>query len=77
MKRTILQKIFLIVKEELVGIDIEHIGNLEDNALRIMFIHEKCGNLKVFVDDGEPTRNINKKKKPGVLQAYNRGLFKH
>ena len=36
-----------------------------------------CGNLKVFVDDGELTRNINKKKKPGVLQAYNRGLFKH
>ena len=32
-------------------------------------MHEKCGNLKVFIDDGELTRNINKKKKPGVLQA--------
>ena len=31
-------------------------------------MHEKCGNLKVFIDDGELTRNINKKKKPGVLQ---------
>ena len=27
-----------------------------------------CGNLKVFVDDGELTRNINKKKKPGVYK---------
>ena len=27
-------------------------------------------NLKVAVDGGEPTRNINKKKKPDVLQAY-------
>ena len=39
-----------------------------------MFIHEECGNLKVFVDDGEPTRHISKKKKPGVLQAY-KGVF--
>ena len=31
---------------------------------------KKCGNLKVVVDDGELTRNINKKKKPEVLQAY-------
>ena len=62
--------------EELVGIDIEDIGNLED-LLRIVFIHEECGNLKVFVDDGEPTRHISKKKQPGVLQAYNGGLFKH
>ena len=76
LKRTTLQKFFLIAKEELVGIDIEDIGNLED-LLKIVFIHEECGNLKVFLDDGEPTRNINKKKKPVVLQAYNRGLFKH
>ena len=58
----------MIVKEELDGIDINDIGNLED-LLRIVFIHEECGNLKVFVDGGELTRNINKKKKPGVLQA--------
>ena len=59
----------VIVKEELDGIDIDDIGNLED-LLRIVFIHEECGNLKVFIDSGELTGNINKKKKPGVLQAY-------
>ena len=58
----------MIFKEELDGIDIDDIKNLEE-LLRILFIHEECGNLKVFVDDGELTRNINKKKKPGVLQA--------
>ena len=58
-----------MVKEELGGIDIDNIGNLED-LLRKVFIHEECRNLKVFVDDGELTRNINKKKKPGFLQAY-------
>ena len=36
----------MIVKEELDGIDIDDIGNLED-LLRIVFIHEECGNLKV------------------------------
>ena len=35
----------MIVKEELDGIDIDDIGNLED-LLRIVFIHEECGNLK-------------------------------
>ena len=59
----------MIVKEELDGIDIDDIGNLDD-LLRIVFIHEESGNLKVFIDDGELTRNINKKKKPGVLQVY-------
>ena len=29
---------------------------------------------KVFVDGGEPTGNIKKKKKPGVLQAYRNPL---
>ena len=41
---------------------------LED-LLRVMFIHEECGNLKVFVGSGELTRN-NEKKKPGGLQTY-------
>ena len=59
----------MIIKEELDGIDINDTGNLED-LLRIVFIHEECGNLKVLVDDGELTRDINKKKKLGVLQAY-------
>ena len=45
------------------------IGKLED-LLRIEFIHEECGNLKLFVDGRELTRNINEKKKPGVLQTY-------
>ena len=48
----------MIVKEELDGIDICDIGNLED-LLRIVLIHEECGNLKSFVDGGELTRNIN------------------
>ena len=55
----------VIVKEELGGIDIDDIENLED-LLRIVFIHEECGNRKAFVDSGELTRNINKKKKLGV-----------
>ena len=46
----------VIVKEELDGIDIDDIGNLED-LLRIVFIHEEWGNLKVFVDGGELTGN--------------------
>ena len=49
----------MIVTEELDGIDINDIGNLKD-LLRIVFIHEECGNLKVFVDGGKFTRNINK-----------------
>ena len=61
----------MIVKKELDGTDIDEIGNLED-LLRIVFIHKECENLEVFVDDGgELTGNINKKKKPGVLRAYN------
>ena len=62
------------VTEELDGIDIDDIGNLED-LLRIVFIHEECGNLKVFVGGGELTRHINEKKKPGVLQTYRCSLF--
>ena len=59
----------VIVKEELDGIDIDDIGNLEDLPT-IVFIHEECGNIKVFVYRRELTGNINKKKKPGVLLAY-------
>ena len=47
----------MIVKEELDGPDIDDIGNVED-LLRIVFIHEECGNLKVFADDGELTGYI-------------------
>ena len=49
----------MIVKEELDAIDIDDIGNLED-LLRIVFIHEECWNLEVFVDGGELTGNMNK-----------------
>ena len=42
----------VIVEEELDGI-----GNLED-LLRLVFIDKGCGNLKVFVDGGDFTRNI-------------------
>ena len=59
----------MIVKEELDGIEIDDIGHVEE-LLRILFIHEKCGNLKVFIDGGELNRIINEKKKSGVLQTY-------
>ena len=49
----------MIVKKKLNGIDIDDIVNLED-LLRIVLIHEECGDLKVFVDGGELTGNINK-----------------
>ena len=47
---------------------------LETNRIlpRQVFINEECGNLKVVVDGVELTRNINKKKKPDVLQANRR-----
>ena len=64
----------VIVKEELDGIDVDDIENLED-LRRIMFIHEQYGNLKVFVDGRELTGNINKKNEPGVLQAYRCPLY--
>ena len=43
-----------MIKEQLDGIDIDDIGNLED-LLRIVFIYEERGNIKVFVDDGNTT----------------------
>ena len=51
----------MIVKEELNGIDIDDIGNLE-NLQRIVFIHEECENLKVFVDNRELTKILPKRK---------------
>ena len=56
----------MIVKEELDGIDIDDFRKFDD-LLRIVLIHEECGNLKVFIDGGEHTRNINKQKNPGIL----------
>ena len=57
MKRTTLQKIDSQEEELDVIDDIDDIGNLED-LLKMVIIHEEL--------DGELTRNINKKKKPGV-----------
>ena len=51
----------MIVKEELDGIDIDDIGNLED-LLRIVFIHEEYGNLEVFADGGELTGTLTKRR---------------
>ena len=66
MKRTInLQKNFYSQEELDVIDDIDDIGNIED-LLRLVIIHEECGNLKVFVDGVELT--INKKKKQDVRQ---------
>ena len=61
LKRTTLQKKIVIVKEEPDGT-----GNLVEDLIRLVFVHEECGNLKVFVNGGELTRNINEKKKPDV-----------
>ena len=54
----------MIVKEELDGIDIDDVGNLED-LLKIVFIHEERDR-----DGRELTRNNNKEKKSGILQAF-------
>ena len=67
MKKVNLLKKNVIDEEELDGIDIDGIGNLED-SLRLVFIDEECGNL-IVVNDGEKlTRNINQKKNSDVLQ---------
>lgn len=48
----------VIVEEELDGIDVNNIENLED-LLMLVFINKECGYLKVVADGGEVTRNIN------------------
>ena len=53
-----------IVKEELDGIDIDDVGNLED-LLKIVFIYEERDR-----DVRELTRNNNKEKKSFILQAF-------
>ena len=67
MKKVNLLKKNVIDEEELDGIDIDDIGNLED-SLRLVFIDEECGNLIVVNDDEKLTRNINQKKNSDVLQ---------
>ena len=55
----------VIAEEELDGID----GNLVDLP-GLMSIEQECGNLKLVDEDGELTRNNNRKIKSEVLQAY-------
>ena len=45
MKKKIISETFIIVKEEVVGIHVDGIGNLED-LRRLMFNGETFGNLK-------------------------------
>ena len=59
---------FLILEEELDGLDIDYIGDFKD-LLRLVFINEKYGNLKVELEGEELPRNINKKKQQVILQA--------
>ena len=60
-----IQSKVVIVEEELYRVDIDDIGNLEDLP-RFVFIDEECWNLKVVINGGELTRNINQKKKSDV-----------
>ena len=53
-----LQKKIVIVEEELGDVEIDDVRNLED-LLRLLFIDVEYENLKVFVNGGELTRNIN------------------
>ena len=55
----------VIVEEELNGIDVDDIANLQDSP-RVVFMYEECENL--IADGREITRSINQKKKSGVLQ---------
>ena len=54
----------VIVEEELDGIDINDIGNLEDSPSFVL-IDEECENVKVVNDGEEVTRNFNQKKSEG------------
>ena len=58
----------VIVEEELNGVDIDDIENLENLPRFVLFIDEECGNLKLVSDGGELTRNINQKKKSDISQ---------
>ena len=55
-KTTLPKKLLYLSKNYLDGI--ENLGDLP----RLVSIDKKCGNLKVFVDAGDVTRNINQRK---------------
>ena len=50
--------------QKVVGTEKVDIGNLED-LLRVLFINEECGNLKVVIE----ILTINQKKKSDVLRG--------
>ena len=57
-----------IAEEELNGIGIDEIENLEDLP-RFVLVNEECRNLEVVHDCGELTKNINQKKKSDFSQS--------
>ena len=59
---------FILVEQELYGIDRDDFVNLDD-LLRLLLINGECRNPKVVADGGELTKNINQKKKLTILQA--------
>ena len=62
------------MKEKLHGVDIDDIGNLKDlPRLECGEFYKECGNLKVFFDSGELTRNISKRR--SQRSAYRFLLF--
>ena len=56
-----------MVKEELDRIDIDDIRNLED-LLRMVFIHEECGNLKVSLTVESLLEILTKKRSQGFYK---------
>ena len=56
-----------MVKEELDRIDIDDIRNLED-LLRMVLIHEECGNLKVSLTVESSLEILTKKRSQGFCK---------
>ena len=56
-----------MVKEELDRIDIDDIRNLED-LLRMVLIHEECGNLKVSLTVESSLEILTKKRSQGFYK---------
>ena len=63
-----LSETFVILEEKLDAVAIDYIGNFKD-VLRLVFINEEYGNLKVELEGEELARNINKNKMQVLLQA--------
>ena len=63
-----LSETFFILEEKLDAVAIDYIGNFKD-VLRLVFINEEYGNLKVELEGEELARNINKNKMQVLLQA--------